>query len=123
CDWRLPEAARSAALRGADVIAPPSNLVLPHCQESMRTRALENKVFAATANRVGEDVRPGARLGFTGKSQIVDPTGRVLWRAGAPPPAARLVQPDPAPGRGKRGTRRHDPLLDPPPALLPAPSP
>jgi len=116
-DWRFPEAARSLSLRGADVIAHPSNLVLPHCQESMRTRALENKVFAATANRVGEDVRPGARLGFTGKSQIVDPTGRVLWRAGARAPAARLVELDLALARDKRVTRRNDLFLDRAPGL------
>jgi predicted amidohydrolase len=116
-DWRFPEAARSVALGGADVIAHPSNLVLPHCQESMRTRALENRVFAATANRVGEDVRPKVRLGFTGKSQVVDPTGRVLWRAGARTPAARLVALDLALARDKRVTRRNDLFSDRVPGL------
>ena len=116
-DWRFPEAARSVALRGAEVIAHPSNLVLPHCQESMRTRALENRVFAATANRVGEDVRPGARLGFTGKSQVVDPKGDVLWRAGARAPAARLVELDLALARDKRVTKRNDLFSDRVPGL------
>jgi predicted amidohydrolase len=116
-DWRFPEAARSVALRGADVIAHPSNLVLPHCQESMRTRALENRVFAATANRVGEDVRTGVRLGFTGKSQVVDPTGRVLWRAGARAPVARLVELDLALARNKRVTKRNDLFADRVPGL------
>jgi predicted amidohydrolase len=116
-DWRFPESARSVALRGADVIAHPSNLVLPHCQESMRTRALENRVFAATANRVGEDVRPGVRLGFTGKSQVVDPTGRVLWRAGARAPVARLVELDLALARNKRVTKRNDLFADRVPGL------
>lgn len=116
-DWRFPEAARSVALRGADVIAHPSNLVLPHCQESMRTRALENRVFAATANRVGEDVRPGVRLGFTGKSQVVDPTGRVLWRAGARAPVARRLELDLALARDKRVTKRNDLFADRVPGL------
>jgi len=30
-DWRFPETARTLALSGADLIAHPSNLVLPHC--------------------------------------------------------------------------------------------
>ena len=30
-DWFYPEAARTLALQGADIIAHPSNLVLPHC--------------------------------------------------------------------------------------------
>src|SRR5262249_11399918 len=117
-DWRFPEAARSVALRGADVIAHPSNLVLPHCQESMRTRALENRVFAATANRVGEDARPGGlRLGFTGKSQVVDPQGDVLWRAGGRAPAGRLVELDLELARDKRVTKRNDLFLDRVPGL------
>src|SRR5688572_14391403 len=52
-DWRFPEAARTLALAGADVLAHPSNLVLPHCQAAMVTRSLENVVYAVTANRVG----------------------------------------------------------------------
>ena len=116
-DWRFPEAARALALGGADLIAHPSNLVLPHCQESMRTRALENRVFAATANRVGEDVRPDARLGFTGKSQVVDPTGAVLWRAGARAPAVRRLELDLAKARDKRVTRHNDLFADRVPRL------
>ena len=48
-DWVFPEAARSLALRGADVIAHPSNLVTPGwCQKAMQVRALENMVATAT---------------------------------------------------------------------------
>ncbi len=54
-DWLYPESARSLALKGAQLIAHPSNLVLPNCPDSMVTRALENKVFTATADRVGEE--------------------------------------------------------------------
>ena len=84
----------------------------------MRTRALENRVFAATANRVGEDARPGGlRLGFTGKSQVVDPQGDVLWRAGGRAPAARLVELDLELARDKRVTKRNDLFLDRVPGL------
>jgi predicted amidohydrolase len=84
-DWRFPELARVLALAGADVLAHPSNLVVPAAaQQAMLVRALENRVFAVTANRVGEDVRPGGlRIGFTGRSQIAGPDGRLLARAGA----------------------------------------
>lgn len=78
-DWWFPEAARSLALSGADIICHPANLVLPDCQRSMVTRSLENGVFSATANRTGSESRGGKeRLTFTGESQILDNRGKVL---------------------------------------------
>jgi predicted amidohydrolase len=76
-DWYFPESARSLMLKGAEVIAHPSNLVLPHCPDSMKTRALENGVYVITADRVG--VERGLR--FIGLSQTVNPRGQVLYRA------------------------------------------
>jgi len=76
-DWMFPEAARTLALAGADVLAHPSNLVLPWAQQAMQVRALENGVYVLTANRVGSD----RALTFTGRSQAVDPRGRVLFQA------------------------------------------
>ncbi|HLE57471.1 MAG TPA: nitrilase-related carbon-nitrogen hydrolase, partial [Rhodothermia bacterium] len=52
-DWFFPESARTLAVRGADVIAHPSNLVKEWCPQAMPIRALENRVFTATANRTG----------------------------------------------------------------------
>ena len=66
-DWFFPESARSLALLGADVICHSANLVLPWCQNSMPTRALENRITIATANRIGSE----GELYFTGKSQII----------------------------------------------------
>ncbi len=81
-DWRFPETARSLALKGAEIIAHPSNLVLPHCPQAMITRCLENRIFAITADRVGEEKRiPGEKLTFIGQSQVVDPDGNILVRA------------------------------------------
>lgn len=37
-DWIFPEAARTLALQGAQIIAHPANLVLPYCQNAMVTR-------------------------------------------------------------------------------------
>ena len=81
-DWRFPETARTLALGGADLIAHPSNLVLPHCPQAIITRCLENRIFVVTANRVGTEERiPGNALNFIGQSQVVDPDGNILCRA------------------------------------------
>ncbi len=81
-DWRFPETARTLALGGADLIAHPSNLVLPHCPQAIITRCLENRIFVVTANRVGTEERiPGNALNFIGQSQVVDPYGNILCRA------------------------------------------
>jgi len=76
-DWIFPESARTLMLKGAEVIAHPSNLVLPHCPGSMKTRALENHVYVVTADRVG--VERGLR--FIGQSQIVSPRGQIVYQA------------------------------------------
>jgi predicted amidohydrolase len=81
-DWYFPEAARSLALQGADVIAHPSNLVLPHCPKSMPIRARENHVYTITANRYGTEEKEGEELTFIGLSEICGPDGDILQRAG-----------------------------------------
>ncbi len=79
-DWIFPESARSLALAGAQIIVHPANLVLPWCQQAMLTRSLENGVFSATANRIGEDKNGNKFLNFTGMSQIVDTKGQIIHR-------------------------------------------
>jgi 5-aminopentanamidase len=79
-DWFYPESARTLALRGAQLIAHPSNLVMPHCPDAMVTRCLENRVFAATSNRIGREYRGDTDLSFIGKSEIVSPRGEILKR-------------------------------------------
>jgi predicted amidohydrolase len=79
-DWIYPESARALALHGAQLIAHPSNLVMPHCPDAMVTRCLENRVFAATANRIGREHRGNIDLSFIGTSEIVSPRGEILKR-------------------------------------------
>lgn len=74
-DWIFPEAARSLALAGAEVICHPSNLLLPWCQAAMVTRCQENMVVIVTSNRVGTENRTGQALTFSGRSQIVSRMG------------------------------------------------
>lgn len=107
-DWLFPEAARCLALDGADVLLHPSNLVLPFCQDAMSTRCLENRVFAVTANRSGEDVRGAERLAFTGSSQITGPRGDILVRAASAGECVEVVTIDPLRARDKRVTARND---------------
>jgi predicted amidohydrolase len=77
-DWIFPETARTLALKGADILAHPANLVLPYCQSAMRTRCLENRLFAVTANRIGRERRAEDDFTFTGASQITSYKGEIL---------------------------------------------
>ncbi len=111
-DWAFPEVARVLAILGAEVLCHPSNLVLGFCQEAMRTRCLENRVFAVTANRFGSDERPHGTLRFTGKSQVVAPGGRLLQRAPAQREGLYVTEIDLAEAQNKRITPWNDLLSD-----------
>lgn len=76
-DCSFPESARVLTLKGADLIALPTNWppgsglvadVIPN------TRALENNVYFAAINRIGTE----RGFDFIGKSKICDPMGREL---------------------------------------------
>jgi predicted amidohydrolase len=95
-DWFFPESARSLALKGAQVICHPANLVLPYCQAAMVTRCLENRVYAVTCNRTGTEERSGKTLRYTGASQVVDTGGNILSRAGENEEVAVVVDIEPA---------------------------
>ena len=74
-DWRFPEASRTLALKGADLIVCPSNLVTNVWQNALSTRALENNVYIAVANRIGSESRNNETLTFNGDSAIYDYKG------------------------------------------------
>ena len=100
-DVRFPEAARSLALRGADVIVVPTNW--PEGAESApefltRARAWENRVYIAACNRVGEE--RGTR--FIGRSQIVAPDGSFLAQADGTSETMLTAEVDPAFARQKK---------------------
>ena len=100
-DWFFPEAARTLALAGADVIAHPSNLVLPHCPDAMRFRALENGVFTVTANRIGMESNGKEDLTFIGRSVICAPDASVL--AEAPTDTEAVISAEIDPHRARDG--------------------
>ncbi len=102
-DWYYPESARTLALKGADILCHPSNLVLPHCPDAMVTRCLENRVFAVTANRIGTEQRGGKPpLTFIGSSEVVSPRGKILQRAVRDHDELAVVEIDPAEARNKQ---------------------
>jgi predicted amidohydrolase len=118
-DWFFPEVARSLALRGADILAHPSNLVLPWCQRAMFARSVENAVFSITANRVGTEAQAGRSLTFTGGSQVMDPDGAVLAAADTTGAACQVVDVDIARARDKSRAGRNDLFANRRPELYP----
>jgi predicted amidohydrolase len=101
-DWFFPESMRVLSLMGADVVAHPANLVLPYCPQAMPVRCLENRVYAVTANRIGEETRKeGQTLRFIGQSRIVSPDGTVLITAGTEEEALMVAEIDPEKSRNK----------------------
>src|SRR5262245_1263730 len=80
-DLRFPEVTRTLALRGADIVAHPTNFPMAaKVQTEVITlaRAAENRIYLLTANRVGKE----GTGEFCGWSQIVDPFGTRLVEAG-----------------------------------------
>jgi predicted amidohydrolase len=75
-DWMFPEAWRKLALQGAQLIAHPSNLVLPYCQSVIPSYSLVNRCYIATANRIGCE----RNLTFTGQSVLTNPGGEELLK-------------------------------------------
>ncbi|MBA5867645.1 MAG: acyltransferase [Nitrospira sp. CR1.3] len=112
-DWYYPESARTLTLKGADIICHPSNLVLPNCPDSMPVRCLENRVFAVTCNRTGNEARGGKnQLTYIGNSEVVDPRGGILHRAPRDQEELCIVEIDPAEARDKALTPYNDLLRD-----------
>jgi len=94
-DWIFPEICRTLALKGVQIIAHPSNLVLPWAQQAMVTRCLENHVFAVTANRTGREQRREDDFTFTGQSRIIGSRGEILASAPSDKVCVQIVEVDP----------------------------
>ncbi|MCB2202588.1 beta-ureidopropionase [bacterium] len=111
-DWIFPEAARTLALKGAQIIAHPANLVLPFCQNAMQTRSIENKVFTVTANRTGTEKLASTHLHFTGQSQITNPKGGIIFRGPENKATVHIAEIDPKAALYKAITERNDLIAD-----------
>ncbi len=79
-DLEFPETARILALNGAKWIATSTGNMVPnqHLQEIyIQTRAAENRLWVAAANRVGQE----GTLSFFGGSAVADPHGNLIAQA------------------------------------------
>jgi predicted amidohydrolase len=108
-DWIFPEAWRILALKGADVVCHPSNLVLPGlAQRAVPVHALTNRVYVVTANRIGTE----GELTFTGLSTIANPRGEVQVQASPAGEEVCLVEADVCLARDKDITPKNNLLAD-----------
>jgi predicted amidohydrolase len=99
-DAAFPEAARCLMLRGADLLVLPTNWppgALGTAKYVVHARALENHIYYAAVNRVGEE------RGFTviGRSRIIDCRGEALAASDDERPAILYADVDPAKARNK----------------------
>lgn len=81
-DVEFPEAARSAAMAGAQLLVTISANMEPYLHDHelhSRARALENRLPHLYANRVGAE----SGFDFVGGSRSIAPTGEALAEAGA----------------------------------------
>ncbi len=108
-DWIFPEAWRVLALKGADIICHPANLVLPGlAQQAVPIHALTNRLYVVTANRTGNE----GELTYTGMSTIADPRGQVLAQASRTRSEVLRVEIDINLARAKDITSRNNVLAD-----------
>lgn len=83
-DLRFPELFRAYALVGAIIVFLPSEWPHPrldHWRTLLKARAIENQLFVAVCNRVGQS----GETHFFGHSAVVDPWGEVVVEGGEEP--------------------------------------
>ena len=72
-DWAFPEIWRYLALKDVNLVCHPSNLVLPYAQNVIPSYSIINRIYIATANRIGTE----HGITFSGNSIISDPDGNI----------------------------------------------
>ena len=120
-DQWYPEAARLAALAGAQVLFYPTAIGWHPAEKSsdgeaqydawrtiQRSHAIANGLYVAAVNRVGYEGTPEAGLEFWGGSFVADPFGQVLAEASHDGEETLIVECDP---RRIEEVRRNWPFL------------
>lgn len=102
-DYLFPEIWRMQAMRGADIICHPSNLLTQNAHRCIPGLSLMNRVFILTANRIGED----RGLVFNGQSFVTNPAGEVLVKGSVNKEEIITVEFDPEEARNKWVTARN----------------
>jgi predicted amidohydrolase len=78
----------------------------------MVTRCLENRIFAATADRVGRENRGSFEIQFIGTSEIVSPRGEILARLDKDKPGIVAVDVDLRQADKKKINHYNDLIVD-----------
>ncbi len=120
-DQWYPEAARLAALGGANILFYPTAIGWHPSEKSefgaaqhdawrtiQRSHAIANGIYVAAINRVGFEGPPNRGIEFWGASFVADPFGRVLAEASHDREEILIVECDP---RRIEETRRNWPFL------------
>lgn len=120
-DQWYPEAARIAAMGGANILFYPTAIGWHPAEKAefgeaqydawrtiQRSHAIANGIFVAAVNRVGYEGTPESGLEFWGGSFVADPFGRVLASAGHSDEEILVVECDP---KKMDETRRNWPFL------------
>ena len=85
-DRHFPEAARTLALQGADLVLVPTATYRPWIREvwevELRAHAIANNFYVGGVNKVGPDRGGAEGRSYFGSSLFIDPRGQVLVRAG-----------------------------------------
>jgi len=98
---------------GAQVICHPANLVIPDkCPHTIRSRAMENRIFIVTAGRVGVEDGPSGDLVFRAGSRIVSPDGTILSAGPENSPGYDMITIDPVEADNKYVTPRNHVLRE-----------
>jgi predicted amidohydrolase len=107
-DWIFPEVWRILALKGAEIICHPSNLVLPYAQQAVPVHGMINRTFNITANRYGTE----RDITFSGKSIISGPFGKTLITASPDKDEVLIAEIDLSLARNKMITSRNHAIND-----------
>jgi predicted amidohydrolase len=93
-DCSFPEASRTVKLKGAQLLAIPTNWPITSDSWALlpKVRAIENHIFVVAADRVGEE----RGFTFAGHSQIIDCEGHTLAEAGETEETILFAEIDPA---------------------------
>lgn len=111
-DWRFPEASRSLAILGADLIACPSNLITKVWTTAIPTRALENHLYFMVANRIGVEINNNEQVEFNGKSGIWNYNGELITLASPTDEQVLICEIEPAKSRSKKINAFNDVFAD-----------
>lgn len=108
-DWAFFEIWRVLALKGADLIAHPANLVVKGGgHAAVPVYAKTNSYYVITSNRTGVE----RDLHFTGESLIAAPDGRLLAQSDSDSEEIRIVDLNLSDARDKMITPKNDLIAD-----------